>query len=109
MNYEVEVKRTGRGGWTEYREDGRGLRFNWDINTEGAEIYIPPSHEWDNFCEENGALWAKGRRQEILERLAQGYCHQRANKAKWRIEDHWIIISFEPYFIHRFLNKLFGP
>jgi hypothetical protein len=109
MSYTVEIKRTGRAGWAEYREDGRGLRFGWDINTEGAEIYIPPPHEWDFFCEENGAPWAQGRRQEILGRLAQEYCRQRAKKAKWRIEDRWIIISFENYFIHRLLNKLFGP
>jgi hypothetical protein len=108
MSYEVEVKRTGRGGWAEYREDGRGLRFNWDINAEGAEIYVPPSHKWNIYCEEQGALWATGRRQAILERVAQEYCRQRASKAKWRIEDHWIFISFEPYFIHRFLNKVFG-
>ncbi len=108
MNGQVEVKRTGRGGHVTYTEGGVSLRFNWDINAEGEEIYVPPVSEWDAFCEENGAGWAKGRRAEILGRVGQEYCRQRAKKATWRIESHWVIISFENYKTHRFLNWLFG-
>src|SRR2546423_894642 len=108
MSFEIKIRKTGRAGWMDYIEEGRSLHFRWDLNTEGAEVYVPTPYEWDVFCEKSAADWARGRRQEILERLAQEYCRQRAKKAKWRIADHWILISFENYRIHSLLKKLLG-
>jgi hypothetical protein len=108
MSYKVDIKREGRGGDVIYVEEGKGLQFEWDINSEGVEIYVPTDYEWDGFCEKRGAEWAQGRRQEILEVVAQEYCRQKAKKGKWKIADHWIFISFENYMIGRFLDWILG-
>src|SRR5687767_6271032 len=87
-NYTVEIKKDGIGGWVSYGEGRQRLLFEWDFHSHGIEIYTPPPSEWDAFCEEHAARWAKDRRREILERIAQEYCRQKVRKAEWRIEDH---------------------
>jgi hypothetical protein len=48
MNYEVRIVRAGRGGWVYYDEDKATLSFEWDTTSDGFEVYLPPSNEWDD-------------------------------------------------------------
>lgn len=107
MSYQVEITQTGRGGWSYYIEDGKTLSFDWDFSIGSVEIYVPTPEEWDAFCEKRDAGWAKGRRLEILVRLAEEIRKQKAKSAKVSIEDHWIILSFTNAWIPSFLRSFF--
>jgi hypothetical protein len=93
MNYHVKIIQSGRTGWINYVEDGKLLPFGWDFSALGIEIYVPSSEEWNEYCDKHKADWAKDRRTEILERLAQEVCRQKAKKAKASINDNWINIE----------------
>jgi len=94
MDYEVEINQTGRGGTINYIEEEKSLPFDWEFSMVGADIFVPTSSEWDSYCEKHLADWAKGRRQEILERLSQEVRKQKVQSAKIKIEDHWIQFTF---------------
>ena len=79
MNYEnnpaqylVEEKQDGRAGWVFYIEQSR-LPLPWEILGAGGGvgISVPTPEEWDTYCEKHKAVWAKGRREEILQRVSQ--------------------------------------
>jgi hypothetical protein len=108
MDYEVKYTREGRSGDVFYIEDGLKLPFEWDITTVGFDIYVPMPNEWDAFCENHGAYWAKGRRQEILQRIADEMRRQRAKGAKISIDDTGISFSLEGSLVYRLLSKILG-
>lgn len=82
MSYEVDFVKEGRGGWAYYREEEATLPFDWDITSDGFEVYLPPSAEWDEFCQKHQATQCIGRRQQIIERLAEEIRRKKAKKAK---------------------------
>jgi hypothetical protein len=69
--YKIEYESHGRCGWTFYIEQGR-LPFEWEIIVGGMGVEIPLPEKWDAYCEKHKANWAKGRRNEIVQRLAEG-------------------------------------
>src|SRR5947209_1180984 len=71
MNYKVEIDQTGRGGSVSYTEDGQTLSLDWEFAVGGVDIFVPTPEEWDAYWQNRGAIWAAGRRQEILERVAE--------------------------------------
>jgi len=108
MTYEVKFTTRGRGGYVYYIEDGIELPFDWDITTVGFDIYVYTPDEWDSFCEQHGAYRAKGRRQEILQRVAEEVRKQQAKSAKVTIDDTGISFSFEGNWTHWLLRKILG-
>lgn len=100
--------REGRGGWVYYREDGTTLPFDWDITSDGFEVYLPPSAEWNEFCKENNATQCIGRRQQIVERLAEEVRKKKAKKAKVTIDDLGIGFSFEGDWLHSLISRILG-
>lgn len=108
MNYEVKIRREGRGGWVYFLENGKSLPFDWDITTVGFDIYVPTPGEWDAFCEEHGAGEAKGRRQEILQKVAEEVRRKEAKKAKVTTDDTGISFSFEGDRLYRLVSKILG-
>ena|ERR1043165_548375 len=108
MSYKVEFTKHGPGGNITYLEGGKPLSFEWGYNTKGIEIAVPSPYEWDSYCEEKDANWAKGRRQEILEIIAKEYCRQRMKKGIWRITDYWILVSFEKALLDKLVRWIFG-
>ena len=94
MNYQVKITQKGRGGWIDYVESEKQLPFGWDFSAIGVEIYVPSPEEWNEYCNEHKADWAKDRRTEILERVAQEVCRQKAKQAKVSIKENWIDIEF---------------
>lgn len=97
MNYEVELEH-GREGKVFYREVGGTLEFWWEFMSYdvgyGVGIQVPSSSQWDAYCEKHSAAWAKGRRQEILERVALEASKQKASSAQVVIGDEWIEFRF---------------
>ncbi len=108
MNYEVEIVREGRGGWVYYCEDQTTLPFDWDITSDGFEVYLPPSAEWTDFCKQNNATQCIGKRHQIVERLAEEVRRQKAKKAKVTIDDMGISFSFEGDWLHSFVSRILG-
>lgn len=94
MNYVVDIDQSGRGGRISYAENGNTMCFDWEFAINGATVFVPSPDEWDLRCQKEGGGWARGRRQEILERVAQEVRRQKAGSASVSIEDHWIQFEF---------------
>jgi len=94
MSHKVEIEQTGRGGRVKYLEHGGELSFDWEFATGGADIFVPAPQQWDTFCRGQGAAWAEGKRQEILERVAEEVRSQKARNSSVSIEDNWIHFAF---------------
>jgi hypothetical protein len=94
MECRIEITQSGRGGTIYYIEGDHQLSFDWEFSISGATIFVRTPEEWENNSQSEAASWTKGRRQEILERLAEGVRQQRAQAAKISIEDHWIELTF---------------
>ena len=108
MNYKVRMVRSGRGGAVYYDEDTTTLPFEWDTTSDGFEVYLPPSNEWDDFCKQNNATHCIGRRQQIIERLAEEVRRKKARKAKVSIDDQGICFSFEGDWLHSLVGWILG-
>jgi hypothetical protein len=67
MTWEVRVVEHGRSGYIEYLENGQACQCYWEFGGGDtiAIIWVPASVEWDAKYP-----WAKGRRQEVLQRIA---------------------------------------
>jgi hypothetical protein len=107
MSYQVIVTYEGRGGFIVYMEDGNCLKFEWEHVQGGVEIITGSAQEWAAICRKQTADRAIGRRQEILERIAQEYKRQKAKRAKIIMESDRIFISFEGYGLFAYLKSLF--
>jgi hypothetical protein len=94
MNYKVEIDQSGRGGRVSYIENERPLNFDWEFAVNGVDLFVPPPEKWDAYWQSSDADWAKGRRQEILERVADEVRKQKAAGAEVTIEDNWIHFGF---------------
>lgn len=94
MDYHVGFDSAGRAGNVYYTEDGTTLTFWWEFTMDGAVINVPSAAHWDAYCEANSAGWAVGRRQEILERIAEETRERQASSAKVVFEDEWIVFKF---------------
>jgi len=94
MNYKVEIDQSGRGGRISYIEDERPLNLDWEFATDGVDVFVPTPEQWDAYWQGRDAGWAAGRRQEILERVADQVRLQKAAGAKVSIEDNWIHFAF---------------
>jgi hypothetical protein len=94
VNYKVEIEQTGRGGTITYTEDGGSLSFDWEFAIGGADVFVTTPELWDANCRGRNAAWAEGRRQEILERVAEEVRRQKATSATLSIEDQWIHFDF---------------
>ena len=69
----------GRGGYVLYAEEGAGtLRFWREFMAFGVMVTVPTIAEWDGWCERGGDAWARGRRDEIIDRLVDGLLRDRA-------------------------------
>jgi hypothetical protein len=104
VSYEVKIVKEGRGGWAYYREEAATLPFDWDITSDGFEVYLPPSAEWDEFCKQHNATQCQGRRQQIVERLAEEIRRKKAKKAKVSIDDQGISFSFKGDWLHSLMR-----
>jgi hypothetical protein len=107
-NYKVEIVREGRGGSVYYREDEATLPFYWDITGDGFEVYLTPTTEWNDFCKQNNAMQCIGRRQEIVERIAEEVRRQKAKKAKVSIDDLGIHFSLEGDWLYSLVSRILG-
>jgi hypothetical protein len=94
MDYQVEIDSAGRSGNVRYKEEGPPLEFWWEFTMDGAVINVPAAQNWDAYCDRENAGWAKGRRQEIIARLAEETRRQRAPSAKIAFEDEWVVFRF---------------
>ena len=108
MNYEITHTQEDRDGYVYYMEDGVKLPFYWEFMVGGFDIYVPTPEKWDSFCEQHDASRAKGRRQEILQRVAEETHKKKAKGAKVSIDDTGISFSFEGSLINRLLHKILG-
>lgn len=107
--YQIEMNQFGREGEIFYIEQSR-LPFSWEIlggTKWGAGVTIPSPREWDKYCEKNKANWAKGRRDEIVQRIAQALSKHWYKNGTFEIEkDIWLNIYSGPSLLTRLLNKL---
>jgi|SRR5437588_5137888 len=108
MQYRTDFITEGRGGLAYYTEDEKSLSFDWDITSVGFEIYVPSPSEWDEFCEQSDFSQCRGRREEILQRLAEEIRKKKAKTAKVTIDDHGISFSFERDWLHSLLSRILG-
>jgi hypothetical protein len=93
-SYKVEIDQGGRGGRVSYMENQQSLSFDWELSLDGADIFVPTPEQWDAYCRNSAASWAEGRRQEILERVAEETRRERARDSHVTIEDRWIHFDF---------------
>jgi hypothetical protein len=94
MNYKVEISQSGRGGSIHYTENEQALRLDWEFAIDGAYVFVPTAEVWDAYWQSNKIQWAAGRRQEILERVAEGVRRQQAQSASVTFEDDCIHFKF---------------
>ncbi len=75
MTWEVRIVEKGRSGHIDYIEDGEICRCEWEFGGGDtlAILLVPATEEWDTRYP-----WARGRRQEVLSRVATETCRQRA-------------------------------
>jgi len=87
MAWEVRVIMKGRYGSIEYIEDGQTCQFYWEFGGGDtlASISVPTPGAWDT-----EVPWAKGRREEILDRVAAETVRQQAPSAFIQREDQFI-------------------
>ncbi len=69
--YQLENVLEGPGGTIFYSEQGGRLPFYWQYIAGGSGVSVPPPELWDRFCEKHGLSEGKGRRDEILTRVAK--------------------------------------
>jgi hypothetical protein len=105
--YKIEDELHSRGGWVFYIEQGR-LPFSWEIlGVKGRGVDIPTPEAWNDYCEKHSANWAKGRRQEIVQRVAEGLLKKWYGDGTYKvIEDRWLNIYPGPSLLSRLLDKL---
>jgi hypothetical protein len=94
MSYKVEISQSGRGGSINYTENEQALRLDWEFAMDGAYIFVPTPELWDAYWQGNNIQWAAGRRQEILERVAEEVRRQKAQSSKVTIEDDCLHFKF---------------
>jgi hypothetical protein len=94
MNYRVEISQFGRGGSINYTENEQALRLDWEFATDGAYIFVPTPEQWDGYWRSNDIEWAAGRRQEILERVAEAVRREKAQSSNVTLEDNSIHFKF---------------
>jgi hypothetical protein len=106
-NYRVEEKQEGRSGHAYYIEQGRLPFFYEILGIKGRGLDIPSPEQWDAYCEKHEAEWAKGRRDEILERVAQALLKKWYRHGTYEIiEDRSLNIYPDPSLLSRLLDKL---
>ena len=93
MSYKVEIDQSGRGGRVSYIENEQTISFDWEFAINGVDLFVPTPEQWDAYWQSD-AEWARGRRQEILERVAEEVRKQKAAGAEVTIEDNWIHFGF---------------
>ena len=94
MDTKIDIEQSGRGGTIIYSEDAGSLSFDWEFATNGADMFVPNPQQWDANCRSRDAGWAQGRRQEILERVAEEVRRQKATSPVVTIEDNWVHFAF---------------
>jgi hypothetical protein len=94
MKYKVDISQSGRGGSINYTENEQALRLDWEFATDGAYIFVPTPEKWDAYWRSNNIHWARGRRQEILERVVEAVRDEKAQSAKVTLEDDCIHFKF---------------
>ena len=78
MTWQVKIVEKGRYGQIEYVEDGQICRCDWELGGGDtlAILLVPAPDDWNaNYP------WAKGRRQEVLNRVVSEVRRQRAPSA----------------------------
>ena len=90
--YHVQIGDGGRAGVVRYSEVGGSLEFWREFTEGGAAIAVLDPAQWDA-AHQAAAVWAVGRREEILRRLAREVRRQRAPAARISIEDRWIVLT----------------
>ena len=68
--WSVQVDRGGRAGYVGYAEPPGRLRFDWEMLAGGIGVRLPTADAWDDECARQGCAWARGRRDEIVPRIA---------------------------------------
>jgi hypothetical protein len=101
--YKVEVQQEGRSGRIVYKESGESLSFFWEYIVDGLGVSIPTAEGWDAYCQKDGADWARGRREEILQNVAQALV-KRYKKGSFEVTDHWLNIHQGPSLISRLFS-----
>ena len=94
MDYTVKVIDSGRGGTIYYAENDQELPFGWEFAADGALIFVPSQHDWNDFRDENDLPPTQKRRDEILKSVCEEVVRQKAAGAKYTIGDIYISISF---------------
>lgn len=110
-DYQIKVEQTGRAGYIFYIEKSR-LPFAWEMIISGRKtgtgVVIPSPKEWDNYCEKNGANWAKGRRDEIVRRIGEAVGNGWYSNGTYEIrDDRWLDAYPGQSLISKFIHRLF--
>ena len=79
----------GRSGGIVYREDGGGYETWRELAGDGVVVFVtvPTLLQWDR-----QVLWAVGRREEILTRIAAEAVRQKAPSCTFAVGDRFIEI-----------------
>jgi hypothetical protein len=73
-DWSVEIESKGRCGYVHYFEGKDKISFDWEfVGTPLAVIWGPLPDRWDTLFP-----WAKGRRTEIMQRIAGAVIRQKA-------------------------------
>ena len=101
--YQVEVNQKGRSGSIVYLENGKSLSFWWEYIVDGVGVSIPTEEGWDAYCKKAGADWARGRRDEITQNVAQSVV-KRYRHGSFEFTEHWLNIHQGPSLFSRLLS-----
>jgi len=75
-NWSVEIETRGRDGYVYYAEGLDRTRFYWEFGGTPRIVAIISGIEPDSW--DNSLPWAKGRRAEIMRRIAEDVIRQKA-------------------------------
>src|SRR5881394_2284554 len=103
--YSVELEQQGREGWLTYIENGKQLKFPVEQLgiPAGVGISVPTEDRWNAYCDKQKAEWAKDRREQIVQRVAQGGLRQRYPGGYFDVTDQWINLRPGPSLRERLL------
>lgn len=94
-DYRVQMIGTGPDGDLIYIRNPFQLKFWWAYSGPGISINAPRPEEWEIFCADSGAEWAKTQRRQVLQEIGEEIRIQSGFEGKVVIDDKGVDVYMQ--------------